>query len=96
MSQLVRIQNEVIHVPSVARTRFYSSPLLGRPFVKVVHHDGHEYILKYKVNQWPTATTEFKKLEVARAACYDALKKIPLMEESETYNPLVESERKLQ
>ncbi len=96
MSQLVRLQGEIIHVPSVARTRFYSSPFLGRPFVKIVHHDGHEYVLKYKLNQWPTATTDFKKLESARAACYEALKHIPLMEESETYNPLVESERKLQ
>jgi len=79
----------------VARTRFFSSPYLGRPFLKIVHHDGHEYILKYKLNQWPTALNEFKKLEVARAACYEALKQVPLMEEAETYNPLVESERKL-
>jgi hypothetical protein len=96
MSQLVRIQRQVIHVPSVARTRLYDSTFLGRPCLKIVTHNGDEHTLRYKLREWPLALAEFKKLEAARAACSEALKKVPLLEEVEVQNPLIESERKLQ
>ena len=95
MSQLVRMKNGMIHVPSVARTRLYSSPFLGRPCLLLVNHDGNESFLQYKLREWPLALLDFKKLETARAACSEALKKVPLMEETEVPNPLVESERRL-
>lgn len=95
MSQLLRIQGEMFHIPSIARTRLYSSQFVGRPFILIVNHNGFEQVLKYPLNQWHTASQDYKKLETCRTACFDALKKVPLMEESETYNPLVESERSL-
>jgi hypothetical protein len=93
MSQLLRMKNHMIHVPSVARTRLYASPFLGRPCLLVVNHDGYERILQYKVQEWDLALLDFKKCEASRAACATALKSVPLMEQAETYNPLVESER---
>ena len=95
MSQLLRIQGEVFHIPSIARTRFISSTYLGRPFILIVNHSGHEHFLKYSLAQWHTASQDYKKLEASRSACFDALRKVPLMEESQTENPLVEPERKL-
>ena len=95
MSQLLRIQGEVFHIPSIARMRLFSSPFLGRPCVKIVNHDGHEFILRYKLNEWNRATHEYKKMETARSSCYEALKKIPLLEEEQMHNPLMESERKM-
>lgn len=96
MSQLVRIQGEVFHVPSIARTRLYSSTFLGCPVIKIVIHSGQEYSLRYKARNWIQANQDFKKLEMSRAACQEALKSVPLMAESEVANPLVESEKKLQ
>lgn len=93
MSQLVRMKNGLVHIPSVARTRLYASPFLGRPCLLIVNHDGHEAVLHYKLREWPLAILDFKKLETSRTACSDALKKVPLMEEAEAYNPLIESER---
>ena len=95
MSQIVRIQGDVFHVPSIARTRFLSSAYFGRPLLLIVNHSGHEHLLKYPQTQWHTASQDYKKLEACRTACFDALKKVPLMEETQTENPLIESERKL-
>jgi hypothetical protein len=95
MSQLIRIQGEVFHIPSVARTRLYSSPFLGRPFILITTHSGAEHILKYTWTQWHTASQDYKKLETSRSICFEALKNVPLMEESQAENPLVECERKL-
>lgn len=95
MSQLIRIQGEVFHIPSVARTRLYSSPFLGRPFILITTHSGAEHTLKYTWTQWHTASQDYKKLEASRSICFEALKKVPLMEESQAENPLVECERKL-
>lgn len=94
MSQVVRILGEVFHVPSIARTRLYSSTLLGRPFILIINHNGIESTLKYPLNQWDQAKRDYKKVEESRAACYEALKHIPLLEVSEV-NPLVESEMRL-
>ena len=96
MSQITRIQRQIIHVPSVARTRLYDSTFVGRPCLKIVNHSGEECTLRYKLREWPLAIAEFKKLEASRAACSEALKKVPLMEEVETQNPLIESEKKPQ
>jgi hypothetical protein len=40
------------------------------------------------------AKHDYKRLEYSRAACYEALKQVPLLEISEV-NPLVESETQL-
>jgi hypothetical protein len=95
MSQLLRIQGEVFHIPSVARTRLYSTPYLGRPFILITNHSGAEHILKYALTEWHTASQDYKKLEACRSACFEALKKVPLMEESQAENPLIECERRL-
>ena len=94
MSQILRIYSEVFHIPSVARTRLYSSIFLGRPFILIMNHNGMETTLKYGLNQWDQAKRDYKKLETARAVCYEALKQVPLLEEEDS-NPLVESERRL-
>lgn len=93
MSQILRIQGQVFHMPSVARVALFSSPFLGFPRIQVINHDGRDYLLKYKINDWEKAQTHFKKLEASRALCYETLKKIPLMEEPSPPNPLVECER---
>jgi hypothetical protein len=93
MSQLLRIQGEVFHIPSIARTRLFSSPFLGRPFILIVNHYGKEKILKYSLANWHTASQDYKKLEASRSICFEALKKVPLMEETQAENPLNESER---
>jgi hypothetical protein len=95
MSQILRIQGQVFHIPSIARTRLYSSLYLGRPCLLVMNHSGMETTLQYRTAQWDQAKRDYLKLEACRSACYEALKQIPLMEESEVVNPLVESERQL-
>ena len=95
MSQLLRIQGEVFHIPSIARIRLTSSQHLGRPCILIVSHAGHEHILKYPLTQWHVASQDYKKLEICRAACYEALKKVPWLEESATQNPLLETEKQL-
>ena len=82
MSQILRVQGEIFHIPSIARTRLYSSPIVGRPVLMIVSHTGQEWFLKYRIPQWDLATRDFKKLEEARNACYEALKQVPMMEEA--------------
>lgn len=94
MAQTLRIQGEVFHIPSVARARLFSSIILGRPIMKVVNHDGHEWLLKYKVNDWDTAIRDFKKLDLSRTACFEALKQIPVWEDSEKVSIPLTSEMK--
>lgn len=93
MSQIIRIQSRVLHIPSIARTRLSTTTILGRPLIKIVYHDGNECILYYRPSQWFQATNDYKRLEASRKICYEALKEIPLLEED--LNPLVESERKM-
>ena len=87
MSQILRIQGEIFHVPSIARTRLYSSPIVGRPILMIVTHNGAENFLKYKIPEWHNATRDYMKLETARAACYEALKQVPMMEDGSSDPP---------
>lgn len=87
MSQILRLQGEVFHVPSIARTRLYSSPIVGRPILLIVNHTGQEAFLKYKIPEWHIANRDYKNLEAARAACYEALKQVPMMEDGSSDPP---------
>jgi hypothetical protein len=94
MAQVLHILGEVFHVPSIARTRLYSSTYIGRPCLLIINHNGMDTTLRYSLAQWEQAKRDYQKLEASRAACYEALKQIPLLEVFEG-NPLVESERPL-
>lgn len=94
MAQVVRILGEVFHVPSIARTRLYATSYLGCPRILIINHNGMDTTLRYSLHQWEMAKQDYKRLETSRAACYEALKEVPLLEVSEV-NPLVESEKQL-
>lgn len=95
MSQILRIQGHVFHIPSVARTRLYATTWLKMPRILIINHNGLDTTLAYSASQWDQAKRDYKKMEESRAACYEALKVVPLMEETLEYNPLVESEKPL-
>jgi hypothetical protein len=60
----------------------------------IINHNGIDTTLRYSIKQWEMAKHDYKRLEYSRAACYEALKQVPLLEISEV-NPLVESETQL-
>ncbi len=95
MSQILRIHGQVFHIPSVARTRLYATTWLRQPRILIINHNGLDTTLAYSPAEWDQAKKDYKKLEDSRAACYEALKKVPLLEEPSVYNPLVESETPL-
>jgi hypothetical protein len=87
MSQILRLQGQVYHIPSIARTRFYSSPFLGLPVIKIVNHSGDDAFIKYRVSQWDVASRDYMRLENSRAVCYEALKQVPMMEPTSSDPP---------
>jgi hypothetical protein len=96
MSQIVRIQNQFLHIPSISRVRLTQTPFLGRPLLVVQTHSGEVGEIRYKRKLWDEAILDYKKVYRSLTACQEVLKRLPWMEESvEAYNPLVESERRL-
>jgi hypothetical protein len=93
MSQILRIKNLFIHVPSIARIRILHSPLLHTPQVYLQNHTGEPTLITYRRSEWTTAIQDYKRLHSAVTTCQTALSSVPWMEESELPNPLVESEK---
>ena len=87
MSQILRLQGQVYHIPSIARTRLFSSIFLGRPIIKIVTHSGEDALIKYKLSQWDNALKDYMRLENSRAVCYEALKQVPMMEPTSSDPP---------
>lgn len=94
MSQILRIQNQFIHIPSLSRVRLVSTPFLGRPLLVLQTHSGEMENITYKRKLWDEAILDYKKIHQSVTACQGALRQVPWMEEP-LYNPLVESERRL-
>lgn len=81
MPQILRIQGEILHIPSLARVRLSSTPYLGRPAIVMQTYAGEIYHMKYGINAWPKANHDYKKVYDAMQECQTALSLIPHMEE---------------
>lgn len=95
MSQIVRVQNKFLHIPSLARVRLGESQLLGRPMLVLQEQNGEYTQIIYRFSAWDKAIYDYKKVQRSITACQDALKRVPWMEDPEAPNPLVETERQL-
>lgn len=95
MSQIVRIQNKFLHVPSIARIRLGETQILGRPMLILQEQNGEYTSIVYRFSAWEKAMQDYKKIQTSMTACQEALKRVPWMEEPWVPNPLLESEKPL-
>jgi hypothetical protein len=84
MSQILRIQNRIVHVPSVARARLVESPIMKRPMVVVQYEDADQINFSYGRRHWDAATKDYKRLLTSMELCREALKSIPMLEEEKS------------
>lgn len=96
MSQIVRIQNKFLHIPSLARVRLSETSFLGRPMLVLQEQNGDYIHVIYRLSAWDKAIYDYKKIQTSITSCQEALKRVPWMEEPVAQNPLVESEIPLQ
>ena len=96
MSQILRIHNTFIHVPSISRVRLTQTPFLGRPLLILQNHSGDIEEIKYKRKFWDEAILDYKKMYRSISVCQEALRRVPWMEEPSSPNPLLETEKRLQ
>ena len=82
MSQLVRIQTKVFHVPSIARLRLTDTTLLGRPMIVIQDHAANVTRITYGVYNWKNAEADYNRLQHSVMVCRDALKHIPSIDET--------------
>lgn len=94
MAQILRIQNRIFHVPSIARIRLTDSPFLGRPMIVVQSQSADQTNLTYRFRDWDTATKDFQRLQYSVELCRDALKTVPMMEEVKKPLASVENDMK--
>jgi hypothetical protein len=94
MSQILRIQNRIVHVPSLARVRLVESPFLKRPMVVVQYEDADQVNFTYGRRHWDQATKDYKRLITSMELCREALKSIPMLEADETSKEIVDAEMK--
>ena len=83
MSQILRIQNRIVHVPSLARVRLVESTMLKRPMVVVQYEDADQVNFTYGRRNWEEATKDYKRLTTSMELCRTALKSIPMLEADE-------------
>lgn len=82
MSQFVRIQTTVFHIPSIARLRLTDTTILGRPLIVIQDHAANTTHIKYGISQWKNAEFDFLRLQRSVNICREALKDIPAIEET--------------
>jgi hypothetical protein len=90
MSQILRIQNRIVHVPSLARVRLVESTILKRPMVIVQYEDADQVNFSYGRRKWEEATKDYKRLTTSMELCRQALKSIPMLEADETSKEVTE------
>jgi hypothetical protein len=95
MSQIIRIQNKFIHVPSISRIRILHSMIFRLPQIYMQDHSGEPTLITYRRRDMNKAVEDYKRLYTAVNTCQIALKQVPWMEEPSEVNPLVESEKPL-
>lgn len=94
MSQILRIQNRIVHVPSLARVRLVESTILKRPMVVVQYEDADQVNFTYGRRSWEEATKDYKRLTTSMELCRNALKSIPMLEADEKAKEIVDVEMK--
>lgn len=94
MAQLLRIQNRVFHVPSIARIRLTESFFLKRPIIVIQTQTADQTNLMYGFRDWTTATKDFQRLQTSVDLCREALKAIPMMEDTNEKTLSVENDMK--
>lgn len=80
MSQIIRIRNWSIHVPSVARARIVPTFLLRRPLIYMEGYHGQTMEASYLPSEWERAHEDFVRLQHSMAACRKALEHVPAVQ----------------
>lgn len=79
MSQVLRVRNTFIHVPSIARLHLKKT-ITSRPLLIIQEHNGSYEEIKYRFGNWEEAVADYKRIQTSMVTCRRALKDVPFME----------------
>jgi hypothetical protein len=86
MPRFLRLQNTVIHVPSVSNVSM-GTTCLGKPFLSISYHTSSKSIcLSFKT--WPECEEQFNTLKVAMKEIDTLLNEVPLTHQDIKEKPI--------
>lgn len=77
MPRFVRVENTMVHVPSLSSVSMHSN-CLGRPYLMLYYHT--KMNLKIQYSSWDKCETDFNRLKAALVEIEGLLQKVPLTE----------------
>jgi hypothetical protein len=77
MPRFVRVENTMVHVPSLSSVSMHSN-CLGRPYLMLYYHT--KMNLKIQYSSWDKCEADFNRLKAALVEIEGLLQKVPLTE----------------